>query len=58
MGMLIVPAGKLTEADGLDRTAVIRHHNGSFINVAKVELDSDYKEMMQRLSLDSSKHPR
>lgn len=38
-------------------TAVIRHHNGSFINVAKVELDSDYKEMMQRLSLDSSKHP-
>lgn len=49
---------RLAETDDLDRTAVIRYHNGSFTNVAKVKLDSEYKEMMQRLSLDSSKHSR
>lgn len=58
MGMCVVLVGQLAKTDGLDRTAAIRHHNGSFTNVAKVELDSEYKEMMQRLSLDSSKHPR
>lgn len=41
-----------------DRTAVIRNHDGSFENVAKVEMNSEYKEMMKRLSLESSKHPR
>lgn len=40
------------------RTAAIRNHDGSFENVVKVEMNSEYKEMMKRLSLESSKHPR
>lgn len=57
-GVCLMLACRLIVTNGLDRTAAIRHHNGSFTNVAKVELDSEYKEMMRRLSLEFSKHSR
>ena len=42
----------------LDRTAVVRNHDGSFASAARVQPCSGYKVMMQRLSHEASKHPR
>lgn len=57
-GYVRCAAYRLVDVERPGRTAVIRHHNGSFTMVAKVEMDSEYKEMMQRFSLDSSEHSR
>ena len=45
-------------ADFFFSIAAIRHLNGTIDDVAYVEIDADYRDMMKRFSFDSSKHPR
>jgi hypothetical protein len=40
------------------RTVSVAYNNGTIIDVAKVEAPTEYKELMNKLSLESSKHPR
>ena len=36
-------------------TVAIRFHNGSTVNVAKIDADEDYQEMMRRFSVGGQK---
>ena len=45
------------ELTDIRRTASVSFRNGSIFDVARIDGDEQYREVMDRLSLDSSVHP-
>jgi hypothetical protein len=58
MGMTILFAALTVMTDPVYSTATIKYQNGTVVNVGKIDAGEKHKEMMLKLSLDSSRRSR